>query len=54
MVRGRARLVAEYGEVDVGPGTVVYVPAGETHEFTDVTENLSVLVVFAPAERSRR
>ncbi len=54
VVRGRARLVAESGEVGVGPGTVVYVPAGEAHEFTDVTEDLSVLVVFAPAERSRR
>ncbi|WP_181780986.1 cupin domain-containing protein [Pseudonocardia pini] len=49
VVRGRARLVAESGEVDVGPGTVVLVPAGERHHFTDVREDLSVVVVFGPA-----
>ena len=50
VVRGRARLVAESGEVDVAPGSVVYVPAHEAHEFTDVSEDLSLLIVFAPAE----
>jgi hypothetical protein len=29
------------------------VPALEQHRFTDVTEDLAVLVVFAPAEGSR-
>jgi mannose-6-phosphate isomerase-like protein (cupin superfamily) len=53
VVRGRARLVAETGECDVSAGSVVYVPAGEHHQFTDVSEDLSVLVVFAPAEHSR-
>jgi len=54
VVRGRARLVAESGEAEVGPGSVIYLPAREAHEFTDVSEDLSVVVVFAPAERSRR
>jgi mannose-6-phosphate isomerase-like protein (cupin superfamily) len=53
VVRGSARLVADSGETDVGPGTVVFVPAGERHEFVDVSDDLSVVVVFAPAERSR-
>ncbi|MGC9666749.1 GrpB family protein [Planosporangium sp. 12N6] len=50
---GRARLVADSGEVEVGPGTVVYVPAGEAHRFVDVTADLAVLVLFAPAEGVR-
>lgn len=53
VVRGRGKLVSDSGEVEVGPGTVVHVPARERHEFTDVSEDLSVVVVFAPAERSR-
>ncbi len=53
VLRGAARLVADSGETPVGPGSVVFVPAGEAHRFTDVTEDLSVLVVFGPAEHSR-
>jgi mannose-6-phosphate isomerase-like protein (cupin superfamily) len=52
-VRGRGRLVSEAGECDIGPGTVVHVQAGEHHRFTEVTEDLSAVVAFAPAERSR-
>ena len=47
---GRARLVAGDASVAVGPRSVVYVPAGEVHRFVDVSEELEVLVVFAPAE----
>jgi mannose-6-phosphate isomerase-like protein (cupin superfamily) len=50
---GRARLVTDSGEAAVGPGSVVYVPAGEGHRFVDITEDLALLVVFAPAYRSR-
>ena len=50
VLRGRAKLVSDSGEVDVGPGSVIYVPAREHHQFADVSEDLSVLVVFAPAE----
>ena len=38
----------------VGPGSVIYVPAGEPHHFTDITSDLAVIVLFAPAEYSRR
>lgn len=51
---GRGRLVAGGQSAPVGPGTVIYVPAGEEHRFTDITEDLSVLVLFAPAEYTRR
>jgi mannose-6-phosphate isomerase-like protein (cupin superfamily) len=50
---GRARLVTPDRVADVGPGSVVFVPAGEEHRFTDVTEDLTVLVVFGPAEYTR-
>jgi mannose-6-phosphate isomerase-like protein (cupin superfamily) len=53
VLRGRGRLVADSGETEVGPGSTVFVPAGEAHRFTDVTEDLVVLVVFGPAEYSR-
>ena len=48
VLRGRARLVSATGEAEVGPGSVIFLPAGEEHSFADVTEDLSVLVVFGP------
>jgi mannose-6-phosphate isomerase-like protein (cupin superfamily) len=53
VLAGRARLVTAEAAVDVGPGSVVFVPAGEEHRFVDVTEDLTVLVFFGPAEYSR-
>ncbi len=50
---GRATLESGGERAPVGPGSVVYVPAGEAHRFTGITEDLVVLVVFAPAEESR-
>ncbi|MGI5486765.1 cupin domain-containing protein [Microtetraspora malaysiensis] len=53
VTRGRARMVATSGEVEVGPGAVIFVPAGEEHRFVDITEDLALLVVFGPAYGSR-
>ncbi|QJY45192.1 cupin domain-containing protein [Pseudonocardia broussonetiae] len=53
VVRGRARLVSSSVDVEIGPGSVVYVPAAEEHQFVDVSEDLSIVVVFGPAERTR-
>ncbi len=50
---GRAVLRAGDDSAPVGPGSVIYVAAGEEHRFTDVTEALAAIVVFAPAEGSR-
>ena len=47
---GRARIETPDGSTEVGPGSVIFVPANEEHRFTDVTEDLAVLVVFGPAE----
>jgi mannose-6-phosphate isomerase-like protein (cupin superfamily) len=50
---GRATLVTDSGTAEVGPGTVIFVPAGETHKFTEILEDLALLVVFAPPYGSR-
>jgi mannose-6-phosphate isomerase-like protein (cupin superfamily) len=50
---GRAKLASGGEEVAVRPGSVIYVPAGEVHRFTDIAEDLAVVVFFAPAEYSR-
>ena len=50
---GRATLVTDSGTAAVAPGSVIYVPAGETHRFTDVTEDLALIVIFAPSYNSR-
>jgi quercetin dioxygenase-like cupin family protein len=52
VIAGRASFRAA-GEVrDAGPGTVLFVERQEEHRFFDVTEDLTVLVFFAPAEGS--
>jgi len=54
MVRsGRATLVTDSGIAPVEPGHVIFIPAGEHHKFTDVTEDLGLVVVFAPPYGSR-
>jgi len=55
---GRAVLQAgregeEVGRAAVGRGSVIYVAAGEEHRFTDVSEDLVAVVLFAPAEGAR-
>ncbi|MEU7799403.1 cupin domain-containing protein [Micromonospora arborensis] len=50
---GRARIVTPDGTAEVGPGSVIFVPAGEEHRFVEVTEDLALLVVFGPAYGSR-
>jgi mannose-6-phosphate isomerase-like protein (cupin superfamily) len=51
---GTARLRADSGEVAVAAGSVIFVPANERHHFVDVTSDFAALVIFAPAEYSRR
>ena len=50
---GRATLVTDSGTAEVGPGTVVFVAAMETHRFTEVLEDLAMVVIFAPPYGSR-
>ena len=50
---GRAVLAAGGERAEVGPGSVIYVAAGEQHRFTEITESLALVVLFAPAEYTR-
>ena len=52
-VSGRGMLVGPNEELAVGPGSVLFVGAGEEHRFERVEEDLVLVVVFAPAEGSR-
>lgn len=47
---GAAHLEVEGRSIPVSTGTVAYVPRLADHRFLDVTEDLEVAVVFAPAE----
>ena len=51
---GRATIRVGGEEQAVVPGSIVYVPALVEHRFHDITEDLTVLVFFAPAEYSNR
>ena len=50
---GSATIVTPGGSAEVGPGSVIFVPAGEEHRFEKVTADLTLLVVFGPAYGSR-
>ena len=50
VVRGRARFQAEKDDREVSAGSVIFVAAEVEHRFYDFTEELAVLVFFAPAE----
>jgi mannose-6-phosphate isomerase-like protein (cupin superfamily) len=50
VVSGRASLRVGTEDRAVGPGTVVFVRAGVEHRFHAITEDLTALVFFAPAE----
>ncbi len=50
VVRGRARFKAGSEDREVSAGSVIFVAAEVGHRFYDITEELEVLVFFAPAE----
>jgi mannose-6-phosphate isomerase-like protein (cupin superfamily) len=50
VVSGSARFTTPGHTVQVEPGDVLFVPAHEEHRFSDVTEDLRLVVVFAPPE----
>src|SRR4051812_38898006 len=53
VVSGRGHLEAGGQRVPVAAGSTLFVPAGEEHRFVDVSEDLTLVVVFAPPEGSR-
>jgi mannose-6-phosphate isomerase-like protein (cupin superfamily) len=50
VVRGRARFVAGSEDREISAGSLIFVAARVGHRFYDITEELAVLVFFAPAE----
>ncbi len=52
VTRGRGRFTGGGATVEVGPGSALFVAAREEHRFHDVSEDLAVLVVFAPPEQA--
>jgi mannose-6-phosphate isomerase-like protein (cupin superfamily) len=51
-VRGRAKLRVGDDDHPVQPGTILFVPAREVHYFHDVSEELILVVFWAPPEKS--
>ena len=47
---GAATIVVDGERLPVGPGSVVSVDRGVEHGFADITEELVVVVLFAPPE----
>ncbi len=50
VVRGKARFRAGDEDQEVSAGSAIFVAAEVEHRFYDISEELSVLVFFAPAE----
>jgi len=54
VVSGRGRFVSAGEDVAVEAGLILFVPAHEEHRFHTITDDLHILILFAPAEYSRK
>jgi mannose-6-phosphate isomerase-like protein (cupin superfamily) len=54
VISGRARFVCGSETRDANAGDVLYVDRSVSHRFVEITEELTLLVFFAPAENSLR
>ncbi len=54
VTHGMATIRVGGADQPVVPGSIIYVPAHVEHRFHDVTEDLTVLVFFAPAEYTNK
>jgi mannose-6-phosphate isomerase-like protein (cupin superfamily) len=54
VIAGRGRVTVGDEVRDVQPGTIVFVAAAVPHRFHDITDDLTLLVAFGPAEGSRQ
>jgi mannose-6-phosphate isomerase-like protein (cupin superfamily) len=50
---GAATLVTDSGSAEARPGSVLYVPSREKHQWTNISEDLTLIVIVAPPYRSR-
>jgi mannose-6-phosphate isomerase-like protein (cupin superfamily) len=51
--KGRGRITIAGRTHDIEPGSVIFVAANDEHRFHDFSEDLELLVVFAPAYSGR-
>ena len=49
VMSGRGQFTCEGETIKVEPGQTIYVPAHDVHRFHDITQDLNLLVIFAPA-----
>jgi mannose-6-phosphate isomerase-like protein (cupin superfamily) len=54
VMSGKAMVFVDGETRPIVPGSVVFVATGAEHRFLDIEERLVLLVVFGPAEYSRR
>ena len=54
IVSGKGTVEIDGEHREVGPGAVIYVEEHVDHRFHTITEDLSVIVVFAPPRHSMR
>ncbi len=54
VLEGRAKMLIGTQDFEVNPNDTIFVPALLEHRFHSITETLKVIVVFAPAEYSRK
>ncbi len=47
VISGAGRFVTGDEDLEVGPGSILYVPAGDDHRFHSITEDLQIFVFFA-------
>ncbi len=50
IIKGRGSFLVEDESRTVAAGSVLFVPANAVHRFHSITEDMTILVVFAPAE----
>lgn len=54
VTRGTGRVTVGGEQAAVGPGSLVYVARDVPHRFHDFSDDLEILVIFAPAYTGRR
>lgn len=52
VLSGKSKFVCEDEVIDVVPGSFIYVAKHAAHRFFDIEEDLEIIVIFAPEERS--
>ena len=51
--KGRGKFFHNDRSVEIRPGTILFVPAGDKHYFHDIEEDLNLLVFFARTQKKK-